>query len=86
MPVAVLGSSISDYQIEYLRDYCKYLKEIRIWMDETKISIGIANKLKTVIDYCPINIIKSYGPDPEEVMVSRIQNNLHLQWIHSITN
>lgn len=86
MPVAVLGSSISDYQIEYLRDYCKYLKEIRIWMDETKISIGIANKLKTVIDYCPINIIKSYGPDPEEVMVSRIQNNLPLQWIHSITN
>ena len=86
MPVAVLGSSISDYQIEYLRDYCKYLKEIRIWMDETKISIGIANKLKTVIDYCPINIIKSYGPDPEEVMIDRIQKNLPLQWIHSITS
>jgi hypothetical protein len=83
-PVAVLGSSISDYQLDMIRDYSGFVKEIRIWMDETSISKKIANKVKTVIDYCPISIIKSSGDDPEESMNKRIQKNLPVNgWIKS---
>lgn len=78
-PVAVLGSSISDYQIEFLREYIP--EEIRIFMDETSISVGIAKKLKQTIDYCPISIIKSNGEDPEENMKRRLKTGLDLQWI-----
>ena len=74
-PIAVLGSSISDYQLDFIRDYCGYLEEIRIWMDETKISVRIADRVKSVIDYCPISIIKSKGDDPEEIMKSRMRRN-----------
>lgn len=65
-PFAVLGSSISDYQIDFLREYVP--EEILIYMDETRISQGIANKLSRIVDYCPIKIIKSNGEDPEEKM------------------
>lgn len=65
-PFAVLGSNISDYQINFLREYVP--EEILIYMDETRISLGIANKLRRVVDYCPIRIIKSDGEDPEEHM------------------
>ena len=65
-PFAVLGSSISDYQIDFLREYVP--EEILIYMDETRISQGIANKLSRIVDYCPIRIIKSNGEDPEEKM------------------
>ena len=82
-PIAVLGSSISDYQIEYIRAYAGEIWEIRIWMDETDISKRIANKIKSVIDYVPIGIIKSYGPDPEEVMNWRMRHGKQLQWIKS---
>lgn len=37
-------------------------------MDETSISKRVMNKLKTQIDYCPIDIIRSDGEDPEERM------------------
>jgi DNA primase len=80
-PVAVLGSSISDYQISQIREYTDYVSEIKIWMDETSISKKIARRLKSIIDYCPISIIKSYGPDPEEVMKERLNKHLDLQWI-----
>lgn len=65
-PVAVLGSSISDYQIGFIREYVP--SEILVYMDDTKKSIGIARKLVTKIDYCPIRIIPSNGEDPEEMM------------------
>lgn len=78
-PCAVLGSSISDYQIEFLREYVP--TEILIYMDETKISARIANKLQSVIDYCPIHIIKSDGEDPEENMKRRLRWGKTLQWI-----
>ena len=51
-------------------------------MDETNISIRIANKLKSVIDYCPIKIIKSDGTDPEETMKMRMRCGYNLQWIY----
>lgn len=78
-PCAVLGSHISDYQIEFLREYVP--DKILIFMDETKISIGIAKKLKSVIDYCPIGIIKSGGEDPEECMRRKMTESRRLQWI-----
>lgn len=82
-PVAVLGSSITPYQMEFIRNYSGYVKEVRIWMDETHISKGIAKRLKTQIDYCPIEIIKSYGPDPEEILKDRMAKGLPVQWIWS---
>ena len=82
-PVAVLGSSISNYQISQIRDYAGYISEIRIWMDETKISNGIKNSVKQVIDYCPISIIQSDGPDPEEILKDRMKKGKRIQWIKS---
>lgn len=81
IPCAVLGSSISDYQIEFLREYVP--EKIVIYMDETKISVNIANKLKRKIDYCPISIIKSNGEDPEECMKRRMSwgGNKEIAWI-----
>lgn len=79
IPIAVLGSSVSDYQLEMIREYTP--KEIKIYMDETKLSVGIANRLKTVIDYCPIHIIPSEGEDPEENMKRILKRHGNLQWI-----
>lgn len=78
-PFAVLGSSISDYQIQFLREYVP--EEILIYLDETKLSNGIANKLRSVIDYCPIKIIRSNGEDPEEKMKRLLKCGSNLQWI-----
>ena len=78
IPFAVLGSSISDYQMEFLREYLP--SEILIYMDETKISKKIADRVKSTIDYCPIHIIPSDGEDPEENLKKRIKNGWNLQW------
>lgn len=66
IPVAVLGSSITDYQIDFIREYAGQVEKILVYMDETAISKRIADKLKSEIDYCPVYIIKSDGEDPEE--------------------
>lgn len=79
IPCAVLGSSISDYQMDFIREYVPEV--IYIMMDSTDISERIASKVKTRIDYCPIRIIKSDGEDPEECMIRRIKRGLPLQWI-----
>lgn len=78
-PVALLGSSLSDYQLDMIREYVP--DEVYIMMDEFSISKKIAKKLKEGIDYCPIKIIKTYGPDPEEIMNNRIRKGKSLQWI-----
>ena len=78
-PCAALGSSISDYQIEFIREYVP--EKILIYMDKTSISMGIAKKLRSVIDYCPIDIIKSNGEDPEECMKRKMSTGECLQWI-----
>lgn len=69
-PVAVLGSSISDYQIDFIREYIP--EEILVYMDSTSISVKIARKLVSRIDYCPIRIHYSNGEDPEEMMKRRM--------------
>ena len=80
-PMSVLGSSISDYQMEFLKEYAP--EEILVYMDETKISVRIANKLKGAGFFCPIRIIKSNGEDPEEHMKAILKNGGNLQWITS---
>lgn len=80
-PMSVLGSSISDYQMEFLKEYAP--EEILVYMDETKISVRIANKLKGAGFFCPIHIIKSNGEDPEERMKAILKNGGNLQWITS---
>ena len=84
MPVAILGSSISDYQLEFIREYVP--DEIIVYMDETEISKRVANKIQSVIDYCPIRIIKSDGQDPEENLKRRLKLNKKLNWIHAKHN
>lgn len=81
IPVAVLGSSVNDYQLEFMREYLP--DEIVVYMDETSISKRIAQKIKSVIDYCPIRIIPSEGEDPEECMKRKLKYGSNLQWIKS---
>ena len=84
MPVAILGSSISDYQIEFIREYVP--EEIVVYMDETDISKRVATKIQSVIDYCPIRLIKSDGQDPEENLKRRLKYNKKLNWINAKYN
>lgn len=79
IPIAVLGSSISDYQINFLREYNPV--EILVMMDESEISNRIASRIKETIDYCPVKVIPTYGPDPEEILKSRMEQGKPLQWI-----
>lgn len=81
IPFAVLGSSVNDYQLEFLREYIP--NEIVVYMDETEISKRIANKIKSVVDYCPIRIIPSDGEDPEECMKRKLKWGKELAWIKS---
>lgn len=67
IPVAVLGSHITDYQMDYLRQFIMPT-QILVYMDETELSKGIVERLKTKFDYCPIRIVYSNGMDPEEKM------------------
>lgn len=78
-PIAVMGSSISDYQLNIIRKFVP--DSITVFMDETKLSIGIVNRLKTVLDYCPISIIKSDGEDPEERLRRRLKSGKEVRWI-----
>lgn len=78
--ISILGSSVSDYQLNMIRQFVP--EKIVIFLDETKLSIGVANKIKSVIDYCPIQIIKSDGEDPEERMMRRRRQGKDLIWIH----
>lgn len=72
-PMAILGSSINDYQLQFLREYVP--QDIIVYMDDTEKSKGVASKIKSVIDYCPIHIIKSDGEDPEECMIRKMNQN-----------
>lgn len=69
-PVAVLGSSISDYQLGFIREYVP--QEIVVYMDDSEKSRSVQRKIKSVIDYCPVTIIESDGTDPEEVLKKKL--------------
>ena len=81
-PFAVLGSSISDFQLNMLRSYLP--SEIVVYMDDTEKSTYVAKRIKSVIDYCPVRIIPSNGEDPEEKMnrlISYGKTIEELNWI-----
>ncbi len=78
-PMAVLGSSISDYQMCFLREYVP--NKILVYMDDTEKSKAVAAKIHSAIDYCPIHVMPSDGTDPEENMIRRMKYGQELQWI-----
>lgn len=71
MPIAILGSSVSDYQIEMIRTYNP--KSITVYMDDTKLSIGVLKKLQSVINNVEYHYKKSNGQDPEERLCELIK-------------
>lgn len=70
-PVALIGSTITPYQISILRRYRP--TEIKIYMDNLELSNKLLSKIQSVIDYCDYEVIPSYDEDPEEYL---IKNNL----------
>lgn len=65
-PFALLGCSITDYQLSMLRSYVP--TDISVFCDETSLSRKVLDKILTKIDYANVNIIESDGEDPEERM------------------
>jgi hypothetical protein len=81
-PVAVLGSTITDYQLNFLREYVP--EEIKVYMDDTDKSRHVRDRIKSVINYCPVSIIRSDGTDPEENLKKKLSWGVSLdklQWI-----
>lgn len=70
-PIGILGSSVSDYQIEMIRTYNP--KSITVFMDETELSIKVIKRLQSVIDNVEYHLWKSDGTDPEEKLKNRIK-------------
>lgn len=70
-PFAVLGSSITPYQVGMLRSYCP--EDILIYMDETSISEKIERTIKDFLNYASISIKYSSGQDPEEYLKERLK-------------
>jgi hypothetical protein len=74
-PIAVLGSTVSDYQIDMIRTYNP--RSITVYMDETKLSIGVLKKLQTVINNVDYHYKRSNGQDPEEYLKYCIKHNIN---------
>lgn len=75
-PFAVLGSSITDYQIWMLRSYIP--DKIKIFMDKTELSIGIKERIRNFVNYADIGIVPSDGRDPEETLINKLLlGNIH---------
>jgi len=69
-PFALLGSSITDYQIAMLRSYVP--QDILVYCDETQLSVRVAEKIMQYINYAQIDIVYSTGMDPEERLKSEM--------------
>jgi hypothetical protein len=78
-PFALLGSSITDYQLAMLRTYIP--EKIIVYMDETELSKKVVNRLNAFINYADISIIYSNGEDPEERLKRLIAEEQNIQWI-----
>ena len=78
--IGCMGSKLSDYQLEFIRHF--YMpKKILVWMDETPISLGIRDRLKTIFNYTNIQIIQSKGDDPEEILNHKLRTGQKINWI-----
>jgi len=78
-PFAVLGSTITDYQLAMLRTYVP--EKIIVYMDETELSKKVAGRIAPFINYADISIIQSSGEDPEERLKRLIANEQEVSWI-----
>lgn len=79
IPFAVLGSSISEYQMKFLRELLP--GQIVVYMDDTEKSKQVAQRIRSVIYYADIRIIPSDGTDPEEGMNKRLHWGKDIQWV-----
>jgi hypothetical protein len=78
-PCAILGSSITDYQIGMLRTYVP--EDMLVYMDTTELSNKVANRIRQCVNYADVEIIKSDGQDPEEKLKEKIlQGDGELRW------
>jgi hypothetical protein len=78
-PFAVLGSTITDYQVAMLRTYVP--EKILVYLDKTELSVKVAEKLRYWVNYADIGIIHSDGMDPEEKLKFLIAEERNVQWI-----
>lgn len=75
IPIAVLGSHITDYQMDYIRQFVTPT-QILVYMDDYKLSSEMVARLKSKFDYCSIDIVPSYDEmDPEEKMKEIMYKN-----------
>lgn len=65
-PFSLLGSVITDYQVDMLRTYDP--EDILIYLDNTELSMKLATHLSKVLPYANLNVRKSTGQDPEEYL------------------
>lgn len=77
LPVAVIGSDITPYQIFMIRNLVP--SEILIYMDKTELSHRVLAILKgtTLANYCEFKIIESEGMDPEEFLIESLKNGVY---------
>lgn len=78
-PFAVLGSTITDYQLTMLRTYVP--NKVLVYMDETNLSINVANRIRSVINYADVDIVRSNGQDPEEKLKYLMSEELDVKCI-----
>jgi hypothetical protein len=74
-PVALLGCDVTDYHIWMIRKLCP--SQILIYMDETRLSMGIYHKLmkSPLSAYCQIGVVQSDGSDPDEYLIKLSKQN-----------
>lgn len=79
--IALMGSKVSDYQLSYIQHW--YMpRKIIFWLDETKLSLEVSNRFKTVFDYSEMKIFRSdFGFDPEEILNHRLRVGKKIIWI-----
>lgn len=66
--IALLGKTVTEYQISLLRDF--RVDDFTIYLDKTELSRNLVSKLKEVDDFsiAKYRIIGSDGTDPEEYL------------------
>ena len=76
-----MGSKVSDYQLSFLQHW--YMpKKIVFWLDETKLSIDVCSRFKTVFNYSNTSIVRSdLGYDPEEILLHKLRTGQKINWI-----
>lgn len=73
-PIAILGKTVTEYQINFIRKLCPNI--INIYLDKYELSNNLKLKIKNKFPFISkINIIKSFGDDPEEIYIKYLNNS-----------